>query len=319
MVLAARDIKSYFTGNLDANVRTHPPFPGKERDYLRAQIARIWSSTVIAPVDYMVLENPVEDEDDEMDNTKRTKFIKALDEIPPIIQNEEYDPLKSALNRLSNWVHITPTLLHSQGRCTLYRPEGEEEEEEDDEDESSLAKKKRKPEPEMILPLLTPISLEEPMTPRFEHSRSRSHIKSLQSWIMSSIILEDREFTDQMLAMVRSTRWPGAYCVARIDSQQEMQFVNVYIGFGHKASIDGFSPVQAPRVQEENTMEDEGGNRVRAPNQVEQVDPSTEKLKEFIEPEKPPTPRDDDEDEEKEEDEKDGESGSEEEEEEDED
>lgn len=37
------------TGNLNANVDTNPPFPGKERHFLRAQLARIFSTTAIVP------------------------------------------------------------------------------------------------------------------------------------------------------------------------------------------------------------------------------------------------------------------------------
>lgn len=38
---AARKIKKFFTGRLDAPVVSYPPFPGNEANYLRAQIARI--------------------------------------------------------------------------------------------------------------------------------------------------------------------------------------------------------------------------------------------------------------------------------------
>ena len=50
--VGARSIKRFFTGNLDAPVAGHPPFPGTERNYLRAQIARIAAATVLAPSGY---------------------------------------------------------------------------------------------------------------------------------------------------------------------------------------------------------------------------------------------------------------------------
>ena len=37
------------TGNLNANIDSCPPFPGKERHFLRAQIARIQHATEICP------------------------------------------------------------------------------------------------------------------------------------------------------------------------------------------------------------------------------------------------------------------------------
>lgn len=35
-VLVSRMIKHVFTGNLNASIDSNPPFPGKERHYLRA-------------------------------------------------------------------------------------------------------------------------------------------------------------------------------------------------------------------------------------------------------------------------------------------
>ena len=45
----ARMIKHVMVGDLDAAIDSNPPFPGKERHFLRAQIARIFHATLIAP------------------------------------------------------------------------------------------------------------------------------------------------------------------------------------------------------------------------------------------------------------------------------
>lgn len=45
----ARMIKYVFTGDLNASINSNPPFPGKERHFLRAQIARITHGTQIIP------------------------------------------------------------------------------------------------------------------------------------------------------------------------------------------------------------------------------------------------------------------------------
>lgn len=37
------------TGNLNAEVITNPPFPGSERHFLRAQLARIFVGTALHP------------------------------------------------------------------------------------------------------------------------------------------------------------------------------------------------------------------------------------------------------------------------------
>ncbi|MBN3313023.1 RSH4A protein, partial [Atractosteus spatula] len=44
-ITAARRIRKFFTGRLDAPVISYPPFPGNEANYLRAQIARISAGT----------------------------------------------------------------------------------------------------------------------------------------------------------------------------------------------------------------------------------------------------------------------------------
>ena len=48
-VAAARGIKVLFSGDLERTIYTNPFFFGKEKDYLRAQIARISHSTTLCP------------------------------------------------------------------------------------------------------------------------------------------------------------------------------------------------------------------------------------------------------------------------------
>lgn len=48
-IQAAKLIKYIFTGELNASIQSNPPFPGKERHLLRAQIARITHATCIIP------------------------------------------------------------------------------------------------------------------------------------------------------------------------------------------------------------------------------------------------------------------------------
>lgn len=42
-------VKRTLTGNLNGEVITTPPFPGKERHFLRAQLARIFHATALSP------------------------------------------------------------------------------------------------------------------------------------------------------------------------------------------------------------------------------------------------------------------------------
>lgn len=53
---AARKIRKFLTGDLNAEIKSYPPFPGNESNYLRAQIARITAATVISPKGFYVAE-----------------------------------------------------------------------------------------------------------------------------------------------------------------------------------------------------------------------------------------------------------------------
>jgi len=48
-IIATRSVKKILSGNLNASIQTNPPFPGAERHYLRAILARIFHATQIAP------------------------------------------------------------------------------------------------------------------------------------------------------------------------------------------------------------------------------------------------------------------------------
>ena len=64
-ISTARVICKLFTGDLDAEVVTFPPFPGTERNYLRAQVARITASTQISPTNYFTTGDEEEEEEPE--------------------------------------------------------------------------------------------------------------------------------------------------------------------------------------------------------------------------------------------------------------
>lgn len=64
-ISTARAIRKIFTGDLDAAVETYPPFPGVERNYLRAQVARITAGTQISPLNYFIAGDEEEEEPEE--------------------------------------------------------------------------------------------------------------------------------------------------------------------------------------------------------------------------------------------------------------
>lgn len=100
-ILIARQLRRFVRGDLDGKVAGHPPFPGTEKHFLRAQIARITAGTVVCPSGYFQVSN-AED---------------GGGEIEPV---EEEPEVKSAqqLTDLSNWVHFSKELNAKYGRMT---------------------------------------------------------------------------------------------------------------------------------------------------------------------------------------------------------
>jgi len=108
-IMVASQIKSQFTGNLNAKIDSCPPFPGKERHLLRATVARITHATELCP--------------------KGMYLAEAEEETGEYKQDEEFgmggiDDLKS----LENWSHRHPNIL-KVGRCSHTDPVGMPEEE----------------------------------------------------------------------------------------------------------------------------------------------------------------------------------------------
>lgn len=52
----SQKIRKYFTGDLNATIRSNPKFPGNEGNLLRANIHRITTETYAAPVGYYAVD-----------------------------------------------------------------------------------------------------------------------------------------------------------------------------------------------------------------------------------------------------------------------
>ncbi len=48
-IFQARLIRHFFTGDLNKEILSYPAYPGTEKNYLRAQIARISATTHVSP------------------------------------------------------------------------------------------------------------------------------------------------------------------------------------------------------------------------------------------------------------------------------
>ena len=89
--MASRLIKYNFRGNLNLPVQSSPPFPGKEKHLLKAQIVRITHNCEIVPRGLMAA---LEDNPDEVELAEDFKMSEFAE-----------------LANLENWVHLNPYLL----------------------------------------------------------------------------------------------------------------------------------------------------------------------------------------------------------------
>ncbi|XP_076289403.1 radial spoke head protein 4a [Lasioglossum baleicum] len=222
-ILIARQIVRCCTGNLDTTFHTFPPFPGTERNYLRAQIARISAATSISPIGFLTFGG--EDEEEELG--------EEMEEGGKLSENPHYDPLpikELVDSSMANWCHHAQYIL-KQGRITWWNPGkeeeedvGEEEELDEEEEDQGMVKKEVGP------PLLTPLSED-------------AIDDSIIPWTARE---SSRVLADLSVALVRSNIWPGAFAFAC-----GRRFANVYVGWGHKYNAYNYSPPSMPPVQDQ--------------------------------------------------------------------
>jgi radial spoke head protein 4A len=156
-ISAALLIRKLFTGDLQADVRAYPPFPGKEKEYLRAQIARIWTASTLCPKNKFTL--------DPEDPGELPFGVKPNDDYLP--------PPSSAMLQADHWCKSNASVL-AIGRCTNPPKEEEEEGEEG-------AAKPKEPEPEKETPALTPASEAEWSTQLFSRLGAGSAVAVARS------------------------------------------------------------------------------------------------------------------------------------------
>lgn len=209
-IKAARKFKHIMTGDLNADVLTNPPFPGKERHYLRAQIARIAHATTLHPKGLLEL-------DDENPN-----ILKYAEEFPMPATNE--------LNSNEVWGHHYPNILNS-GRITHSAPGFPE-----DQVEEELA---RLEEGDKTLEQLMAINEDAPI-PTLETAWLLKIVGDDQPYNP-----EDGEEGTQTYAanVIKSLRWPGACTVA-----YGSQYTNIYVGYGLKFGDVSYNPTSPPDV-----------------------------------------------------------------------
>jgi len=211
----ARLIRHFFSGDLNQEITSYPAYPGTEKNYLRAQIARISATTHVSPAGKFKFSEEEEEAEEEggRENYQENEDFKGA-------------PLSELIDEeLNGWVHHVQYIL-PQGRTKWWNPsENADKEEEENEEEEEMKAGTEEIEPEQGPPLLTPVGTD-------------TDIQNTRAWtakISSNLIPQ------YACAFVRSNLWPGAYAFSR-----GMVWENIYIGFGHKYATSDYGPELPP-------------------------------------------------------------------------
>merc|ERR1712048_577260 len=238
----ARNITKFFTGDLEANVDSFPVFPGKERDLLRVQIARITHGAYVAPMTYYQLDDEADLDDPESAGVAEPQVNPDFE---GVILRDLLDP------SLQAWVHARPFILN-QGRCDYKapdKPDFEEEGELDDEEDGEVEELMMEAEREIGPPQLSPLTDDIEAT-------------GIPAWSVSTS--NTLNHVHHQIAIIKSNLWPGAaaYCNGH-------KFDNIYIGYGQKYNAVNYSPMMCQAFEME----------FMSSEIIEEADPSVEQEK----------------------------------------
>ncbi|CAN0129118.1 unnamed protein product [Pylaiella littoralis] len=224
-ITAARKIKRYFTGDLEAPVPGYPPFPGTEINLLRAQIARITAGVCVSPAGFF-----------EVDEEAEPAAIKVAEDESI---NDAFPKAVEELMTTDGWVHHEFE-LNTLGRC---RPMPEKL----DDEGNPIEEEEPPEEARMMCMIAAAYFLVAPLRSLAEDSEG--------SWGFRTCPAGAGQSANAMV-VAKSLLWPGAIAVAF-----GKRFTNIYSGDGVKFGGEGpFQPPLPPMLQPEWTPgEDEEG------------------------------------------------------------
>ncbi|KAH7825260.1 putative radial spoke head protein 6 [Monocercomonoides exilis] len=237
MIRKARLLSKTLTGDLEAPVSEgFPFFPGKEKHFLRAQLARISHSTTLLP--RRLAGGGEGEEAEEAEEAGEGKV--------PIVD-------VATLNEEAAWVHARPPIL-VQGRVEKWPPpkaEGEEEEAEAEEGEEKES------------PFEVWEGEDDPNTGRnLKLKKGIEEDKKLLDGQIPSFSIKKDTVLDESPILLRSNYWPGAYTLAY--GGRKAQITSIYIGWGKKYTTLPFTMPPPPVIPEEH------------PEMDEQIDPTVD-------------------------------------------
>ncbi|KAA6370817.1 MAG: putative radial spoke head protein 6, partial [Streblomastix strix] len=231
-IVAARQQSYTLTGNLNAKVNEgYPVFPGREKHYLRAQLARILHQTSLIP---KPPPKKKEGEEEEEGNEEEGEITEKPVEIGPLVEGE-------------GWILERPPIL-VQGRVKKYPPIGEGEEEgtgaEEEEDEEKIDPKKK----ERKLKLLEAKKEQERGEVWERIDEEGIELEGINGKHPTFSIRTD-EIQGDKVVLVKNNIWPGSFTVAY--GGRRGRIGNIYIGNGKKYTGLPFTPIPPPILPDE--------------------------------------------------------------------
>jgi radial spoke head protein 4/6 len=248
-IKAARLIKHVVTGNLNATIDSNPPFPGKERHFLRAQIARITHATTIIPKGLLEID----------EESGKEKY------------SEEFNvPGTEELKALEVWGHQHQQILQA-GRVThaldpAIPEEGKE--------EALAGLNEKDPQVDRFRAINEDVTVQGLPT----------GLETGFAWI--SKVCGDTQPYNQMppkegttaysVNVIKSLRWPGAVTVA-----QNGRFASIYVGYAVKKGDNCFNPIEPPEIMKDpvDQVEMPEPTPLVAPEQLPEPDTEADKKK----------------------------------------
>ncbi|CAI2368089.1 unnamed protein product [Moneuplotes crassus] len=212
----SRNIKISFAGDLEKDIITNPFFHGKEKHYLRAQIARIHHGTTLVPKG---LYRPTEDD------------AKEIEADEPEDEENKYTPQTENQILLSNWSHYPKGILQNC-RTQHMDPEPEEDDERDPED------------------ILKEIEAKDPYDARLKFISEDNEIEhGFPAWNIRLHGDKERQKTirgkteHNGTVVLKSNRWPGSVTVWK-----GVNWHQIYVGNGHKYEMKNYFPTHPPYI-----------------------------------------------------------------------
>ena len=211
-LVASRQFKYHFTGDLNSKVKAFRSFPGKEMHLLKCQIVRILHSSSIVPKGYL---KASENFKDQLEG-KVTEFDEEY-------KSPSFEEMKSPEGE--SWIH-EHAYIYPNGKVI-------------------------DPSIETQVDRMRGITEDEGYKVKEGEGENANEI-DLKYWkvkVVGDQMVHNRANGDPIthaVVLVKNTRWPGTLCVWK-----EEKFANIYVGFGIKAIGSPFTPTQYGTVDKD--------------------------------------------------------------------